>query len=263
MTPTYEIYAIRYARRDARRQDHFIGGDPHDAPMPMDYFVWAAIGRERSFVVDTGFTEAVARRRGREWLRCPAEGLRLVGLDPETATDVILTHLHYDHVGGFHNFPRAEFHLQEPEMHYACGRYMRFPRLAHSFEPDDIAGMVKLNFGGRVRFHNGTAEIAPGVSLHLIRGHSAGLQCVRVSTARGPVVLASDVTHFYENMESGRPFTTAFHIGEMLEGFETLRALAPSPRHIVPGHDPEVMRRYPAAPGLEGIAVRLDLEPGE
>ncbi len=74
-------------------------------------------------------------------------------------------------------------------------------------------------------------------------------------------MLASDVAHFYENLESGRPFTTAFHVGDMLEGFDRLRALAPSPRHIVPGHDPEVMRRYPAADGLEGIAVRLDLEP--
>jgi glyoxylase-like metal-dependent hydrolase (beta-lactamase superfamily II) len=76
------------------------------------------------------------------------------------------------------------------------------------------------------------------------------------------VVLASDVTHFYENMEKGRPFPTAFHVGEMLEGFEALRKLAPSPKHIVPGHDPEVMRRYPAvSPELKGIAVRLDAEP--
>ena len=79
---------------------------------------------------------------------------------------------------------------------------------------------------------------------------------------RGTVVLASDVTHFYENMESGRPFTTAFHVGDMLEGFDTLKRLAPTPQHIVPGHDPLVMQRYPAVPGLEGIAVRLDVEPG-
>ena len=79
-----------------------------------------------------------------------------------------------------------------------------------------------------------------------------GLQCVRVNTARGPVVLASDVSHFYENMEKGRPFTTAFHVGDMLEGFDRLRALR-LPKHIVPGHDPQVMRRYPApSPELEG-----------
>src|SRR5437899_13071663 len=78
--PEYELYAIRYAERDARRSDHFIGGDPHDGPMPMDYFVWAAIGRERSFAVDTGFTAEVAAVRGRRHLRCPAESLALSGI---------------------------------------------------------------------------------------------------------------------------------------------------------------------------------------
>ena len=103
----YRIYAIRYAHRDARRAEHFIGGDPHDAPMPMDYFVWAVVGAERSFVVDAGFSEAVAKRRKRQWLRCPAESLSLIGLDPAAVQDVILTHLHYDHVGSFDKFPRA------------------------------------------------------------------------------------------------------------------------------------------------------------
>jgi glyoxylase-like metal-dependent hydrolase (beta-lactamase superfamily II) len=138
---------------------------------------------------------------------------------------------------------------------------MRHERLRHSFEVEDVCGIVRMTFADRVVFHDGDAELSPGVTLHACGGHSMGLQCVRVNTARGSVVLASDVSHFYENMERGRPFTTAFHVGDMLEGFDRLRALAPSPRHIVPGHDPEVMRRYPAAPGLEGIAVRLDLEP--
>ena len=107
--PEYELYAIRYAERDARRSDHFIGGDPHDSPMPMDYFVWAAIGNEHSFVIDTGFTVEVAAARGRRHLGCPAESLSLVGLDRNTVADVILTHMHYDHVGTFHRFPAASF----------------------------------------------------------------------------------------------------------------------------------------------------------
>lgn len=262
MSPVYDLYAIRYAARAAKRHEHFIGGDPHDAPMPMDYFVWVAVNGETAVVVDTGFTEEVALRRKREFLRCPIESLKLVGVDPAKVQDVVLTHLHYDHVGNFHKFPMARFHLQEPEMHYATGRYMRFPRLAHSFEPDDVVGMVRLNFARRVHMYNGMKELMPGITLHRIGGHSAGLQCVRVNTRRGQVVLASDVTHFYENMESGRPFTTAFHIGEMLEGFETLEELAPTHEHIIPGHDPEVMRRYPAPrPDLAGIVVRLDVDP--
>jgi len=260
--PVYELYAIRYATRAGKRAEHFIGGDPHDAPMPMDYFVWVAVGAERSFVIDTGFTEEVAKKRGRTFLRCPIETLKTVGVDGATVQDVILTHLHYDHVGNFHRFPAAQFHLQEPEMHYATGRYMRYPRLAHSFEVEDVVGMVRLNFARRVLFHNGGAELAPGITLHPVGGHSMGLQFVRVHTKRGWVVVASDTTHFYENMDSGRPFTTAFNIGLMLEGFDALRAAAPGPAHIVPGHDPLVMQLYPPPrPELDGVVVRLDVAP--
>ena len=262
--PEYALYAIRYATRAANRSDHFIGGDPHDGPMPMDYFMWAAVGETRSFVIDAGFTAEIAGRRKREFLRCPVDALKLIGLDGDTVTDVILTHMHYDHVGNFARFPKAIFHLQEPELHYAVGRYMRYQRLQHSFEVEDVVGIVRLNYARRVMFYNGQAELAPGLTLHPAPGHSAGLQFVRVHTRRGWVVLASDVTHFYENMDSERPFTTALHIGGMLEGFDLLRASAPSPGHIVPGHDPLVMRRYPAPrPELQGVIVRLDVPPTE
>jgi glyoxylase-like metal-dependent hydrolase (beta-lactamase superfamily II) len=258
---TWKVYALRYATRAARRQEHFIGGDPHDAPMPMDYFVWAMVDGARAIVLDTGFTEPVAKKRGREWLRCPVDSLRLLGIEPDAVEDVVISHLHYDHVGTFHKFARARFHLQEAEMHYACGHFMRHKRLRHSFEVEDVAGIIRMTYADRVEFHDGDDVLAPGITLHVAAGHSAGLQCVRVATERGDVVLASDVTHFYENMESGRPFTTAFHVGGMLDGFDRLRALAPSPAHVVPGHDPEVMRRYPAVPGLEGIAVELHRAP--
>ena len=139
----------------------------------------------------------------------------------------MLTHLHYDHVGNFHRFPRAEFHLQEPELHYAVGRYMRYHRLAHSFEVEDVVGIVRLNYARRVRLHNGPHDLLPGITLHPAPGHSAGLQFVRVHTRRGWVVLASDVTHFYENLETERPFTTALHVGGMLEGYESFGRLHP------------------------------------
>ena len=262
--PEFELYALRYATREAQRRDHFIGGDPHDGPMPMDYFLWAAVSPERTFVVDCGFAAEVAARRKRTFLRDPIDALGLIGVNAADVTDVILTHLHYDHVGNFHRFPKARFHLQEPEMHYATGRYMAYPRLAHSFEVEDVCGIVRLNFAQRVAWHFGNRELTAGLSLHAVGGHSAGLQFVRVHTRRGWVVLASDVSHFYENLESRRPYTTSFHVGEMLDGFETLLAQAPTPAHIVPGHDPLVMERYPAPDkALEGIVVRLDVMPSD
>src|SRR4029077_7541931 len=94
--PEYEVFALRYATREARRRDHFIGGDPHDGPMPMDYFVWAAIGKDPRFLIETGFSAGGAGAPGRRPLRCPAESLALVGLDRNSVADVILTHMHYD-----------------------------------------------------------------------------------------------------------------------------------------------------------------------
>jgi glyoxylase-like metal-dependent hydrolase (beta-lactamase superfamily II) len=260
--PNYDVYAILYASRASRRSDNFIGGDPHDGPMPLYYYVWVVTGPERTFVVDTGFSADVAVKRQRDFLRCPIEALRLLGIDPGKVADVVLTHLHYDHVGNFDKLPNATFHLQETELHYAVGRFMRYKRLRHSYEVEDVVGMVRANYAGRVMFYNGDAELAPGLTIHPAPGHSAGLQFVRVHTKRGWVVLASDVTHFYENMEAERPYVTAFHVGGMLEGFDRLRMAAPSPQHIVPGHDPLVMQRYRAPrPELEGIVVRLDDPP--
>jgi glyoxylase-like metal-dependent hydrolase (beta-lactamase superfamily II) len=262
--PDYQLFAIRYATREARRSDHFIGGDPHDGPMPMDYFVWAVVGSSRVFLVDTGFTAETAARRKRQFLRCPIESLREIGLEPDSITDVVLTHLHYDHAGNFHKLPNARFHLQEREMAFATGRHMRYPFFGHGFELEDVLGMVRLNFRRRVEFYDGDSELAPGVTLHLAPGHTAGLQVVRVHTRRGNVVLASDSSHFYENLQSNRPFVAAVDLGAVLDSFRKVERLAESRRHIVPGHDPLVMRRYSSpSSALQDVVVRLDLDPSE
>ncbi|HVL35593.1 MAG TPA: N-acyl homoserine lactonase family protein [Burkholderiales bacterium] len=259
MSPRYEVYALKYAHHERRAAENFIGGDAHDGPMPLDYFVWLIRGNGRDIVVDTGFSAAVARRRGREHLRCPAAGLRLLGVDPARVEDVIITHLHYDHAGGFEHFPGARLHLQELEMRYATGRFMCHEGFRGAFDLEDVVGMVRRVYEGRVRFHDGDAELAPGVSLHRIGGHTMGLQVVRVATRRGAVVLASDASHFYANFEQARPFPIVWSVADMVDGYDRLRRLAESPEHIIPGHDPLVLRRYPAASGaLEGIAARLD-----
>jgi glyoxylase-like metal-dependent hydrolase (beta-lactamase superfamily II) len=260
--PEYEVFALRYAMRDARRSDHFIGGDPHDGPMPMDYFLWLVRGAGRVVVVDSGFTAEVAAQRRRTFLRDPIDALGLLGVDAASVKDVVLTHLHYDHVGNFHRFPAAEFHLQEPDLHFAVGRHMRHRHMSHNFEVEDVVGIVRLNYQQRVRLYNGVVDLAPGITLHPAPGHSAGLQFVRVNTARGAVVLASDVSHFYDNLEQDRPFPVCVSVADTLDSYERVRQAAASPDHIVPGHDPLVMQRYPApSPDLQGIVVRLDVPP--
>ena len=262
MSPVYELYAVKYAHHARRASENFIGGDPHDGPMPLDYFVWLARGEGREIVIDTGFSAAMAAKRAREHLRCPTEGLRLLGCEARSVRDVVITHLHYDHVGNFDLFPTAMLHLQDREMNYATGRHMCEPVFRGAYEVEDVVGMVRSVYAGGVRFHDGDAQIAPGVSLHLIGGHTLGMQAVRVATRRGWVVLASDAAHFYANMEQVRPFPIVHNLADMIEGYAILRRLAQSPSHVVPGHDPLVMKIYPAvSPELDGVAVRLDAMP--
>src|SRR5262245_15988803 len=204
----------------------------------------------------------MAQQRQRTFLRCPIESLELLGVEAGSVTDVILTHLHYDHVGNFHKLPNARFHLQERELAFATGRYVRYPYFGHGFEEEDIVGVVRLNFKRRLELYEGDMEIAPGLTLHLAPGHTAGLQVVRVHTQRGNVVLASDASHYYENIRTNRPFIAAVDIAAMLDAYRKVERLADSPHHIVPGHDPLVMQQYPApSPALQDIVVRLDVDP--
>ena len=257
-TSDYNVYAVKYATRDARSGEHFHGHDLHDVPMPMDYFVWAAVSAEHTVVVDAGFTAEVAARRGRKHLRCPTEGLEALGIDCARVPYVILTHLHYDHVGNLEKFPEATYVVQEAEMAFWTGRYAGRDHFRTIVEVDDIAYLVRENFEGRLRFVAGSEEIVPGIEVHRTGGHSAGLQVVRVKTARGSVVLASDATHFYANIEQDRPYSIVSDLPRMYGAFDLVRALADSSAHLVPGHDPLVMERFPAAgKNLEGVAVRI------
>ena len=259
----YEVLAIKYAElpRDAR--SNFVDGDPHEThQMPLDYFVWVVRNDDRTIVVDTGFGEAIATERGRRITRPVAAGLEAVGVDADDVRDVVITHLHYDHCGNDELFENARYHLQDDEMAYATGRHMCHGALAHAFEADDVVRMVHRVYAGRVVFHDGDDALAPGITLHRLGGHTMGLQVVRVETAAGPVVLASDASHFYAHFEQGRVFPVVYNVGDLLEGYRTLFRLAGPGRRIVPGHDPLVFERYPALnEAMTGWVARLDRNP--
>ena len=272
--PVYAVYAVLYAERDARRSQHFhpdfppdaddAHDDAHDdrhedAAMPMAYYVWAIVGPDATWVVDTGFTLDDADRRGRRLLRTADEALALIGVDAVSASDVVITHLHYDHVGGFGQFPAARFHVQDREVAFATGRHMTTHEQRRAYTPQHVADVVLAVHADRVVFHDGDAELAPGLTVHHVGGHTDGLQVVRVRTDVGWVVLASDAAHYYENLEARRPFPIVFDVDAMLAGFDRVIALAGPDGTWVPGHDPDVLRRFePAGPGLDGVAVRLD-----
>ncbi len=263
MSGIWSITAFKYAERNARtRQDSFILDDDHTSPHAMDYYVWLLENGDRRILVDTGYDAKEGAERDRPIETDPATMLKSYGVHPDSIDTVILTHLHYDHAGSLAAFPDANLVVQEAEMAYATGPCMCHPALRLPYTGAHICDMVRALYVSRVQFVSGVGEVAPGVEVHLVGGHSRGLQVVRVRTQRGWVVLASDATHYYENFMSGRPFPIVVDLENMLTGFAKLLKLGGSASHIVPGHDPLVRAAYPSLGSPNILALHVEPKQG-
>ncbi len=263
--PEYEIYAIRYAKQDLRDEGHmFMGGTHGKMIQGLDFFTYALKGGGRHWIVDTGMTEAIARRMGRDYqfLCRPSEALARIGIDAATEPDVILTHAHFDHVGTLEDYKAARFHIQDEEMIHVTGRDMTMKPFRLAYHQDDVKNLVDLVYADRMVFHDGDVEIAPGIEFILVGGHARGQAVLRVNTARGWVVLASDAVHVYDETDFERPFAIFYDLAGMIEGYRRINDLAGHRDLLIPGHDARVTRAYPAAgPDMDGQILRLDLPP--
>lgn len=261
MVDQWDVRAIKYADRNARnRRDSFIFDDHPAAGHGMDYFVWLLSNGTRHILVDTGYDAAEAARRDRPILRDPAQAIEAAGVKADDIDTVIITHLHYDHAGGLDRYPSAVFHLQESEMAFATGPCMCHPAMQLPYSADHICDMVRHVYSGRVVFHRGSGQVAPGVRVHKAGGHSRGLQVVEVETQSGTLCLASDAAHYYENFQAGKPFPIVTDVAEMFAGFDLIRRLGGTDTRVIPGHDPLVTERFPAD-GPSGFIWRLDRGP--
>lgn len=242
----WEVHAVKYADRNARvRADSFVFDDNHDAPHPMDYFMWVLRRGAEVILVDAGYDDKEAAARRRPIRMNPHDALAPMGLRPEDITTLIVTHLHYDHAGGLHLFPNAILHLQAAEMAFATGPCMCHDTLRMPFTAGHVCEAVKRLYSGKLVFHDGDGEVAEGVTVHCVGGHSRGLQIVRVRTSAGWMVLASDAAHYYENFEARKPFPIVVDVQNMLDGYDTLYHLASDASLIIPGHDPLVTHLFP------------------
>lgn len=254
----WEVYALRYSHRDGITQEHFYRPDPCHDPMPMSYYTWLIRNDHESVVVDTGYTKQAAEQRGREYFGTPVEIMQRLGVDAGDVRHLVLSHFHFDHTGHIDAFPNARIFVQNKEMRFWFGPEVQrgeYPDLSNAC---DLSALVAANLEGRLHWIDGDAEVLPGISVHLVPGHTPGSQVVRVMTAHGPVVLAADTSHFYANYEQNKPYAILHTLPQMYAAFDRLRELAGPTQVIIPGHDPLVLERFPAAsPQLEGVVARI------
>jgi glyoxylase-like metal-dependent hydrolase (beta-lactamase superfamily II) len=262
MSEQYEVLAVRYGTRQASAAEVFLNYHVYhepDRPLGMDYFFWVARNPARSVIIDTGFSPAGGAARGRTMLLDTVPALHAAGLTPDGVAQVVLTHAHYDHIGGLPTFAgtEAEVIMTRDEYDFWTGPMGRRGQFAHPTEASELDQLRELREAGRLTLAGRTRQVAPGIELIQVGGHTPGQAILAVATAGGPVILASDALHYYEELERDRPFYIVASLADMYAAFDQIRELADDGARVVAGHDPLVAERFghPAdAPGVITIS---------
>jgi glyoxylase-like metal-dependent hydrolase (beta-lactamase superfamily II) len=253
-TPVYEVFAIRYASIPDFPVSSLVAGADPGRKLSIAMTVWLVRGNGRNILVDSGFYRPQFFKSWKvEGFVKPSDAVAQAGVKPEEITDVIITHMHWDHADGMDLFPKARIWLQKDEYTYYTGPAWQTPITHGGIDPDDVLAAVKLNLAGRLTLVNGDAqEIIPGITCYTGGKHTYQSQYVGVNTRAGTVVLASDNMYLYENLEKHAPIAQTLDKDSNLRAQDRMKQLAASPRLIIPGHDPAVFEKFPRI--SEGVA---------
>jgi len=254
-TPTYEVYAISYGVIPDFPVSGLVAGADRSRKLDIQMMVWLLKGPNRAnILVDSGFYRDKFFKQWtvKDFIK-PSEAIAKVGLKPDDITDLIITHMHWDHADGMDLFPKARVWVQQDEYSYYAGEAWQSGGNHGGVDQDDVMALVKLNIEGRVRLAKGDdQEVASGIRVYTGGRHTYASQYVGVSTKSGTVVIASDNCYLYENLDKHVPVAQTWDAASNLKAQDRMKELASNPRLIVPGHDPSVFTRFPA-PG-NGVA---------
>jgi glyoxylase-like metal-dependent hydrolase (beta-lactamase superfamily II) len=248
----YDVDAVRYATIAGFPARALVAGADSGRRQDLAMMVWLLRAPGRTVLVDAGFYRD---KFVRQWkpadFRRPSEAVAALGVPPEAVTDVVLSHVHWDHADGLDLFPRARVWIQRAEYEYYVGAD---GTPAHpGIDADDAAMLASLRAAGRVTLVDGDGkEILPGITVYTGGRHTFASQYATVRTHAGTAVIASDNAYLYENLERHRPIAQTFDSVSNLAAQARMKTLARPARLIVPGHDPAVFARFPT-PG-NGVA---------
>ena len=246
--PDYSIQAIRLADSSGDPVSEMVMGAPKDEKIDTVYAMWLIRGGGRSILFDSGFHR---ERWFREWTikdyLSPAEAVRLAGLEPDAITDIVISHAHWDHMGGIDLYPRASVWIQKEEFRYYTGEAWQPGGDHGGIDPEDVQELVRLNTEGRLRLVNGDdVEIIPGIRARTGARHTYASQYLVVQGSPN-FVLASDNCDLYRNLTE-RKASATFSEADMpanVKAQQLMIDLAGSVDRVIPGHDPLQFKKFP------------------
>jgi glyoxylase-like metal-dependent hydrolase (beta-lactamase superfamily II) len=253
--PVYEVYAISYGVIPDFRVSSLVAGADRSRKLDIQMMVWLLKGSDgRNILVDAGFYRDKFFKQWtvKDFMK-PSEAVAKLGVKPEEISDIIITHMHWDHADGMDLFPKARIWLQKDEYVYYTGEAWQAQSTHGGIDPDDVLALVKLNLEGRVKLVNGDdQEPISGIRCYTGGKHTYASQFVGVKTKAGTVIIASDNMYLYENLDKRAPIAQTLDADSNLKAQDRMKQLASNPRLIVPGHDPAIFTRFPK-PG-NGVA---------
>jgi glyoxylase-like metal-dependent hydrolase (beta-lactamase superfamily II) len=247
-TPDYSIQAIRYASAEDQVSG-LVMGAPKGEKIEIAMVIWLVRGGGHNILFDSGYHRDTFLKYfpSTGYIR-PDEAVKLAGVQPDEITDIVISHAHWDHLGGIDLFPKAKVWIQKEEYRYYTGPAWQPGGDHGGIDPEDVQQLVKLNTEGRVRLVDGDdVEIFPGIRAYTGGHHTYASQYLLVE-GNPPFVLASDNCYLYRNLaehKASATFTDADHAANIKNQERMIQLAGGNPDRVIPGHDAAQFQKYP------------------
>ena len=242
----HAIFALRYAGPVASSGAFLMWMRDWDQTVERCYYFWCIRGEDATVVVDAGVSPQLAEQRELPGYTSPAVLLERLGIPPASVENVILTHMHWDHMSGIDLFPSATFYVQEEEFRFwtqdPVAKRGPFRQLSDEVSLRRLASLAGTD---KLRLLRGDTVVLPGIECLLSPGHTVALQTVAVDTVKGKTVIASDCAHSFRNISEGWPSVLITDLAAWMKSFDKIKAAASSEELIFPGHDIGLTDGYP------------------